>query len=60
MGENMKNIDFECSDEKGEMIRKFRKKMKLQMSKLIPYCVRFADANGHTFKEWVKQWEEGM
>lgn len=56
----MRNIDFDCSDENGEMIRKFRKKMKLRMSKLMPYCIRFADAHDKEFREWVAGWEKGM
>jgi hypothetical protein len=56
----MRYIKVEVSDENGEMIRKIRKKFKLKNDKLIPYAIRFADANGQTFKEWVKSWEEGM
>ena len=54
----MRNIDFEVSDENGEMIRRFRKKMKLRMGKLMPYAIRFADGHEKEFREWVKGWQE--
>ena len=55
----MRNVDFDVSNENSEMIRNFRKKMKLRMSKLIPYCVRFASVHPE-FADWIKEWEEGM